>query len=509
MSCEYCGIQESVNIILTCGFTVCLDHLNDRDNNFQCMICKNHLINKEVLFKMNKNRSTLSKLEYTNYFKSIEEKCSNLKTIKQSPEFHINIFLMQLRERIENQRQLVTSSILKMIDLYADSLLEEMEKFRPKYFKIITENLNLINLDQIESEVKQLTQNKSNNEPNFYSKQIKNLKNLAFKLEYMDSLFQNSVKFESKEDKIQIDIDKCFGRLKIGLYSKPVAPDLTKLQEISHLEANATCLALLKSGEIVSGTKGGMIKIWNSESGSCVKKIKAHKSIVNCIKLNDKEILYTCSNDNTIKIWEKETYKCVKTIRSPNCSIQVIELWKDKIISSDWSEVIRIWDAQSGECVQILNDHQSFVYCMILLESNRLLSGSNDKNIILWDLENFCSLKLFSGHRSSVMCLHMFDQTNFISGSKDGEIKIWNIDTNQCLVTIKGHEKAVRELQICENKELLSCSEDGMIKLWTEISEKSISEIKIDSTELVCLRYLQNGELITCEKSGIIRIFSE
>ncbi|RNA32521.1 F-box WD repeat-containing 7 [Brachionus plicatilis] len=421
----------------------------------------------------------------------------------------MNVFIMNLRDHIEKQKDNVRLSILRKIDSYSDALLDDLEKFRPRYFKIISEDLNYIDLDQTESDLKQFNGDHSDHEPNYYTEQISKLKNLTHRLEYVDNLYQNSVIFEPQYSDIQIDFDQCFGRLKIGLYSQPASPDLTKTREINHFEASATCLTFFKSGEIACGTKGGMIKIWDPMVGKCIQKIKAHNKFVNCIKLGENERIYTCSSDGSIKIWDKETRKCVKTILSPNCSLEVIELWKDNIVSCDWSEVIRIWDVQTGECIHMLNDHESLVYCLGLIGSNRLISGSNDKKIILWDLEAFRSLKVFSGHYSPVMCLNVLDGNSFISGSKDGKIKIWNVDTNECLLTLNGHEKAVREFQVCENKEFISCSEDGNIKLWTELSDKAICELSVDNAELVCLKFLPTGGLATCDKTGLIRIFSE
>ncbi|RNA32524.1 hypothetical protein BpHYR1_006367 [Brachionus plicatilis] len=75
MICEFCGKEDSVQIVLSCGYTVCLEHVNNLGDTFQCIICKNHVINKQALFNMNKNRSILSKLQFTNYLNTVKEKC--------------------------------------------------------------------------------------------------------------------------------------------------------------------------------------------------------------------------------------------------------------------------------------------------------------------------------------------------------------------------------------------------------------------------------------------------
>jgi WD40 repeat protein len=58
------------------------------------------------------------------------------------------------------------------------------------------------------------------------------------------------------------------------------------------------------------------IKVWEIESGECLKTLSGHDSDVKCvIKLPDNQ-LASGSHDRTIKIWDLNSGSCVKTICS-------------------------------------------------------------------------------------------------------------------------------------------------------------------------------------------------
>ncbi|CAF0903971.1 unnamed protein product [Brachionus calyciflorus] len=504
--------KESPLIVLTCGYTVCLNHLDDLSDNFECFICKNHQISKKECFEMNRNKSVLKERDYANQVKELKEKCFKFKSVKQKPQYHIDNFFNDLMNQIETKKEKFKLDLLQQIDEYVNDLFNKINKFKEKFEKNLNQNLKMINLDQIEEVLKKnlaLSNVLSQEKANFYDSKLKDLHKIKFKLDQLENLFVNSIKVEIKDKPVRLDLEYCLASLQFSSNLRPKSPDLSKISEKAHFESNATCLEILKSDEIVSGTKGGLIKIWDIEKGKCVKRIQAHKKTTNCIKLADNERIVTCSADGTIKIWNKETGDCLKCIESPKSCIEVIEIWKDKIISCDWSELIRIWDVQRGECEHILNNHESFVNCLKIFDANRLLSGSNDRTIILWDLENFNCLEVFKGHQSSVMCIEKLDELVFLSGSKSGEIKVWNVHTIECLMTLEAHNKAVRQIQVCENEDFISCSEDGTLKLWKLLSNKNVSAYKCENIEFSCLEFLNSGNLVTCDKFGILRIFSE
>ncbi len=58
-----------------------------------------------------------------------------------------------------------------------------------------------------------------------------------------------------------------------------------------------------ETGNIISGAQDNLVKIFDSETGVCLKILDGHKNtIINFVQL-DKDSILTSSADKTIKIW--------------------------------------------------------------------------------------------------------------------------------------------------------------------------------------------------------------
>ncbi|NEQ24136.1 MAG: hypothetical protein F6K28_34440, partial [Microcoleus sp. SIO2G3] len=58
------------------------------------------------------------------------------------------------------------------------------------------------------------------------------------------------------------------------------------------------------------------------------------------------------------------------------------------VVSSSLDKTIRLWDVESGECLQVLTDHQTEVWSVAFsADSEVLASGGSDGAIKLWQVE--------------------------------------------------------------------------------------------------------------------------
>ena len=51
------------------------------------------------------------------------------------------------------------------------------------------------------------------------------------------------------------------------------------------------------------------------------------------------------------------------------------------IVSGSSDKTLRIWNASSGECEQVLSGHAGWVSCVSVLSDGRIVSGSSDKTL--------------------------------------------------------------------------------------------------------------------------------
>jgi WD40 repeat protein len=77
------------------------------------------------------------------------------------------------------------------------------------------------------------------------------------------------------------------------------------------------------------------------------------------------------------------------------------------------------------------------VSSLITPDGSRIISGSDDNTLKLWDADSGNCILTLSGHSESVWAAAFSpDGKRIISGSFDSTIKIWDAQTGQCLLTM-------------------------------------------------------------------------
>lgn len=91
-------------------------------------------------------------------------------------------------------------------------------------------------------------------------------------------------------------------------------------------------------------------------------------------------------------------------VSSPNlqsCSVVILSLAIGQfdgthIVSGSLDTSIRVWDAESGNCLHTLMGHQSLTSGMELRE-NILVSGNADSTVKIWDIKTGQCLQTLQG----------------------------------------------------------------------------------------------------------------
>ncbi|MEQ2173906.1 hypothetical protein GOODEAATRI_002382 [Goodea atripinnis] len=116
------------------------------------------------------------------------------------------------------------------------------------------------------------------------------------------------------------------------------------------------------------------------------------------------------------------------------------------IISGSTDRTLKVWNAETGECIHTLYGHTSTVRCMHLHEK-RVVSGSRDATLRVWDIETGQCLHVLMGHVAAVRCVQ-YDGRRVVSGAYDFMVKVWDPETETCLHTLQGHTNRVYSLQV-------------------------------------------------------------
>ena len=129
----------------------------------------------------------------------------------------------------------------------------------------------------------------------------------------------------------------------------------------------------------------------------------------------------------------------------------------------------------------------------------RLASGSSDSTAKIWDANSGTCLQTVEGHGSSVSSVAFsYNSSRLASGSGDMTVKIWNVSSGACLKTVKGHSSEVYSVVFSHHSaRLASASRDSTVKIWDVSSGACLQALDMG-------RPLYNGSYIFTEIGVIV-----
>lgn len=175
--------------------------------------------------------------------------------------------------------------------------------------------------------------------------------------------------------------------------------------------------------------------------------------------------------------------------------------------SSSWDSTIKIWNYETGECLQTLFTNRR--KCSFITEglNNTVISGS-DRNIKIWNVETGQILKTFENECGIINYLKLIYSKKVAGGFLGGTIKILNSDSGELLNYVKGHTEYVYMLKIFNCGHFVSCAKDKTLRFGDFDLDGCTKTIQAHSDEFKCLLFMNNEDIITGSDDKSIKVWS-
>lgn len=185
----------------------------------------------------------------------------------------------------------------------------------------------------------------------------------------------------------------------------------------------------------------------NWKYGRCSTKIfRGHTNGVMCLQFDD-NILATGSYDATIKIWNMDTGECIRTLRGHTSGVRTLQFDDTKLISGSLDRTIKIWNWRTGECISTLDGHTEGVIA-VHFEGPYIVSGSVDKTVRVYDFKDKRTQTL-TGHKDWVNSVKVDSQSRTLfSASDDCTVRLWDLDTMKTIRIFEGHVGQVQQVML-------------------------------------------------------------
>eukprot|EP01129_Flabellula_baltica_P014628 TRINITY_DN7051_c0_g1_i1.p1 TRINITY_DN7051_c0_g1~~TRINITY_DN7051_c0_g1_i1.p1 ORF type:complete len:407 (+),score=80.26 TRINITY_DN7051_c0_g1_i1:41-1261(+) len=162
--------------------------------------------------------------------------------------------------------------------------------------------------------------------------------------------------------------------------------------------------------------------------GDILFTLEGHTRYVSCM-LYANDLLISGSADKTIRIWNVNTGECVKVIEVPG-SISCIRQIDDKKFCCGGNMNKLLIYSFDGELLreEDFNEDEN-MYCLLPISNDRIAIGITSPFLLIYDYKEASFNLKPSSCRETIRCLEKIDDQHFVSGSMDGVVQIWDSST--------------------------------------------------------------------------------
>ena len=149
-------------------------------------------------------------------------------------------------------------------------------------------------------------------------------------------------------------------------------------------------VAFSPRGDQILGA-GGRLYHWDIETGRKLRKFDVRGTVADVAFSSDGTKMATCGGGEekeTVQLWDVATGKLIRGFHHPSI-LECVAISPDgsRIVSGGWDEVVRLWDAQTGEQLQVFKGKKGFINSVAVSPDGRyVLSGNGGGTVGLWRL---------------------------------------------------------------------------------------------------------------------------
>lgn len=142
-------------------------------------------------------------------------------------------------------------------------------------------------------------------------------------------------------------------------------------------EKKSSCLGIRTDSQFFSGTKNGMLKLWDLRNSKPSQSIYSHSDSVTGIQ-NIDNIVITCSCDGYIKYWDLRNFKEVEKYYA-KCGLEKVLGCGNRVVTG--GDGVRVWNGD--ERVILFKGR-----CKDLIVEKNNIYAAIDEDVMVWSVES-------------------------------------------------------------------------------------------------------------------------
>lgn len=229
-----------------------------------------------------------------------------------------------------------------------------------------------------------------------------------------------------------------------------------------------------------AGELDHVVKLWDYTKRRQIGSMEGHVATVSCMQMDKRySLVATGSKDATVKLWD--TNRVIKHFDNDQAAHEIhtfdahldeissLYIDSDNLLTASQDKTIRRWDLYSGKCVQVFDINFP---TLTAYKPNRPSTN----------LEN--NLALRTTTTPIIGAIQSFDAA-LATGTKDGLVRLWDMRSGEVVRILEGHSDAITSLKF-DATNIVSGSLDGTVRIW-DLRTDGIADILSLSNPVIAL----------------------
>jgi WD40 repeat protein/tRNA A-37 threonylcarbamoyl transferase component Bud32 len=257
---------------------------------------------------------------------------------------------------------------------------------------------------------------------------------------------------------------------------------------LRHDNAVFACAVSPDGRLIVSGDLGGLLKVWDLDTGQEVRPaVKAHETGCNLVAFSPDGRHFATGDDDRVNVWNTRTGELLRTWKGPpGCSLQGVAFAPGGALLACTTETVngrdeaRIWDLWTGACLFGLPGHDDEVASIAISPDGKLLASAGlDRTVRTWDLATgeprraFRGAIKFRGVQFSPDGRLLAAVGGTMNEQGIGAVKIWDLATGAERPVAASHPADCLAFSP-DSQRLATAGNDQTVKVWDTLSGQEV-----------------------------------
>lgn len=237
-----------------------------------------------------------------------------------------------------------------------------------------------------------------------------------------------------------------------------------------------------------------------------VRTLRGHTGYIGRIAWSPNgHILASPSKDRTIRLWDAETGECLRTLEYDTENIQCVAFDPEgrTLASASGPKTVELREIDTGKVSLKLEWGGSRIWAIAFNRTGDMLAIAG----------NECASQLYNTDSGELAC-RLGEQSYALNlafdparkalaiAGEDGEIKLWDPTTGELLRRMHGHQDIVYNLAFDPlGQTMASVSADKTIKLWEPDSGRLIRTLEGHTGYVDCVSFVVNGQILVSKGS--------